>query len=40
MEFSATTVAPRSQQTEAVIVGVFDNRQLSNVAAELDGAGA
>lgn len=38
MEFSATTAAAKSQQTDAVIVGVFDHRQLSNAAAELDRA--
>ncbi|MEF8834144.1 MAG: leucyl aminopeptidase [Halofilum sp. (in: g-proteobacteria)] len=38
MEFSATTDAPRSQQADAIVVGVFDYRQLSNAAAELDRA--
>ncbi len=38
MEFNATTADPKSQTMDAVVVGVFDRRQLSNAAAELDRA--
>lgn len=38
MEFSVTTAAPSNEPTDALVVGVFDRRQLSRAGAELDRA--
>ncbi len=38
MEFSVTTAAPKTEATDALVVGVFDRRQLSAAGVELDRA--
>lgn len=38
MEYSVTTVKPEQQRTDALIVGVFEQRKLSEVGASIDAA--